>query len=92
MRPLIGNTMQWRIQEFQNWGPGAVEFLGSGNCFYALSYIPYLFIARVEIECWLQSKYIRILQKTFTKKSVGGGCLSQAWIKRLCFESFINNI
>ena len=32
---------QWRVQEFQNQGrgPGAVEFLGSGDCFDALSHI-----------------------------------------------------
>ena len=32
---------QWRIQELQNQGrgPGAVEFLGSGDCFDAPSHI-----------------------------------------------------
>ena len=38
----------WWIQEFQNhWcGPKAIEFFGSGNCFDASSYIPYMFYVR----------------------------------------------
>ena len=44
--------------------PGGVEFLGSGHCFDAPSYILYLFVVNVEnkihmvnITCWLQLKY-----------------------------------
>ena len=29
-------------------GPGAVEFIGSGDCFYAPSHIPYVFVVREE--------------------------------------------
>ena len=57
MRSLVNNTMQWRIQ-----GGGGVEFLGSGNCFDAPSYVPH-----VKIVCWLQSNYICALQSNLQK-------------------------
>ena len=37
-------------------GPGAVEFLGSGNCFDAPSNIPYVFVVKAENE--IQIVYI----------------------------------
>ena len=54
-RPLLykEHHLQWRIQEFQNeggGGSGAVELLGSGDCFDVPSHIPIpcAFIVRVE--------------------------------------------
>ena len=43
-------NMQGPIQEFHNRGrgPGAVEFMGSGDCFDWPSHIPYCVVVRLE--------------------------------------------
>ena len=56
---------QWRMQEFQNHGrgPGAVELLGSGDCFHSFTYVVRVGykIHNVNIASWLQLKYICVL-------------------------------
>ena len=53
---------------------GAVEFLGSRDCFDVPSHTPYDIVGRVEnklhivnIICWLRLKYTHIKQSKFTK-------------------------
>ena len=54
--------------------PGAVELLEPGVCFDPPPNIPHFFLVRVEnkmhivyIACWLQLKYVRVMQSKFTK-------------------------
>ena len=82
-------STHWRIQEFHNQGhgPGAVEFLGSGDCFDAPSHIPNVFVVRVvnkihivNIACWLQSKYMRVICSQNLQDT---SLVCRSWI-RLC--------
>ena len=73
---FISTNEQWWIQEFQNQerGSSAVEFLGTGDCFDVPSNTPNIFVVRVgnkihivNIACWPQLKYLRVMQSKFTK-------------------------
>ena len=81
--------------------PGEVEFLGSGDCFDAPSYILYLFVVNVEnkihmvnITCWLQLKYkhnLLILHESNIwswSRSVGHGHIYSQWINVNCWSFF----
>ena len=74
----------------QGRGPDAVELLGSGTCFDAPLHIPNVFVVNTYFKhaCWLQIKYMRVMQSNFTKnkpnkffKRGGARPVSRSWIR-----------